>query len=178
MYKQIVIAGIILVLPLTACKKSNSPPQARGMAQDARGVSQDVSSGSQDEIATLRKVLAEAQAEAVMWKAQAEALSSAASKSGATARGSATSTKSKNPDPVPNAERPVGDRVIRGWDINANLWRDVRIKDFKWSLVDNALVAFGQSKTNELQVVERLDQEGEAWVIEFVTGKKVEIPRR
>jgi hypothetical protein len=35
----------------------------------------------------------------------------------------------------------------------------------------------GTSKTNKSQIVEVKDQVAEAWVIEYVTGRKAEIPR-
>ena len=79
---------------------------------------------------------------------------------------------------TPNDQRPVGDRVIRAWDKNHSMWRDVRIKDIDWQMIESR-VSFGVSKdkTDTILLVIR-DQVAEAWVIEFVTGKKVDIPQR
>ena len=87
------------------------------------------------------------------------------------------------PESIPNEKRPVGDRVIRGWD--GYKFRDVRIKDLEWLLTsDNQIVIQGVPKvpkgTAPPYVINGpdLNQVAEAWVIEFVTGRKVDIPQR
>jgi hypothetical protein len=92
--------------------------------------------------------------------------------------GGAKEASKSSSESIPNERRPVGDRVIRAWDKHYSMWRDVRIKDIDWHMIEKR-VDFGMSKdkTDHIILVIR-DQVSEAWVIEFVTGKKVDIPQR
>lgn len=96
----------------------------------------------------------------------------------------AAQAQAKTPsESIPNEQRPVGDRVIRAWD--GYKFRDVRIKDLDWDLTaDNQLILQGVPKVPKGTAVPYiisgtdLNQVAEAWVIEYVTGKKVNIPKR
>lgn len=116
----------------------------------------------------LQAELTKAKREAEEWRAKAKALESELA-------------EAKKPPKAPpkqrNEDRPVGDRVVRGWDTNYRLWRDIRIKDFDWKM-SGTRIGFGVSKEDRTVLIEIKDQVAEAWVLEYVTGKKVDIPTR
>ena len=166
------IAACIACLTLFSCSRTEDPKQAESQSNQE---------------AELRTALAEAVKSAESWKSKAESLepvirewkkrAESAEEMLRKSQESAVS-QSQPTKTVRNEDRPLGERVIRVWDMVAKMWRDVRIQDFEWTMhLDGTVLHSGTSKTNKSQIVEVKDQVAEAWVIEYVTGKKTEIPR-
>jgi ATPase subunit of ABC transporter with duplicated ATPase domains len=166
------VIGVTAVLALVACSRNEQPKKAESQSNQE---------------AELRTALAEAVKSAESWKSKAESLepvvqewkrrAESAEEMLRKSQESAVS-QSQPTKPVRNEDRPVGERVIRVWDMVAKMRRDVRIQDFEWTMhLDGTVLHSGTSKTNKSQIVEVKDQVAEAWVIEFVTGRKAEIPR-
>jgi hypothetical protein len=184
MMTAIRVIGLVLAAAVIGCDRGK--PREEAATHDAKA--------SAD--ADLRKALDAATKKAKEMEARAKAAEARLAKAQQAQAGktppASTSLDSELPeqdevqakiDALPNAQRPVGDRVIRGWD--GYKFRDVRIKDLVWLLTsDNQIVIQGVPKTPKgmappyLINGPDLNQVAEAWVIEFVTGKKVDIPQR
>lgn len=138
----------------------------RGQSQD-QAVSNDAQAS---EVSELRQALATTAKKAKEMEARALAAEAALEK--------VRHAQAKAPpESIPNERRPVGDRMIQVWDKSFSLWRNVRIKDIDWQMVEGR-VGFGLSKDTPKILLVIKDQLAEAWVSEYMTGKKVEIPGR